>query len=280
MSRTQSLDESLSIASSSDVKAYLQQVLGNTDDLMMVPVRIAGMEGLLCYLKTMTSSVFMMDNIIKPMSQFTLETDEYLSSAIFEKLREACFGGLTTQWVERLEELTGKLLEGYAGLAVNDAEMILSIDVKNLETRSVDEPTTQTVVRGPKEGFTESAQTNMSLIRRRLFNERLRFDQYTVGKQTRTNVYVAYIEGNVDLKVIRRVKARLKQIEVQSLLDSGTLEELLRPRGFSLFPTIYSTERPDKTCALLIKNKLAIIVNGSPFVLIVPTVMNEFFSIS
>ncbi|MEW9702145.1 spore germination protein [Paenibacillus sp. SI8] len=270
-------DEDQSIQSLKQVHSYIQHVFGHTDDLVIVPVWVGEIEGLLCYLKTMTSKDFIMEHVIRPISSSSLCTVDICPTIVLEQLKDKYFGGLTSEFISHLQEIPGRLIAGNAALLIQNADRLLMLDVKNLNTRSVEEPTTQTVVRGPKEGFTESADTNMSLIRRRLLNENLRFEKFSLGDQSGTAVYLAYIDGGIDTEVLRKVRARLKTSKISSLFDSGSLEEILRPRKFSLFPTAYSSERPDSVCALLLEKRLALIVNGSPFILVVPAVMNDFF---
>ncbi|CAM4491017.1 spore germination protein KA [Paenibacillus endophyticus] len=268
---------SSTIQSLGHLRAHLKLVFGNTDDLAVTAVRVGEQKGLLCYLETMTNVPFMMDNIVKPLSHFSVNDPNGSADALLEEMNEKYYGGLSGTYIRDLKEFTQKLAVGQAGLAVEGASFTLMLDVKQLDVRSVAEPTTQTVVRGPKDGFTESADTNMSLIRRRLVNEKLRFEKYTVGNQSQTSVYLAYIDGALDVELLRRIRARLQTSLTSSVLDSGNIEELLRPRELSLFPTVYNSERPDAVCAAIMEAKVAIIVNGSPFVLVVPAVMNDFF---
>jgi spore germination protein KA len=274
---SQSQMDSQSIQSIDQVRSYVTDIFGKTDDLAVVAVRIGETSGLLCYLETMTSVPFIMDHIVRPLSHRNVIDDFSSSEAMLEGLMEKYFGGLSCELIDDLKELAHKLVAGYAGLAIDGASSILVLDVKKMDNRTVAEPTSQGVVRGPKDGFTESADTNMSLIRRRLINEKLRFEKYAVGAKSRTAVYIAYLEGGVDSKVLDKIRKRLQMSQMTSVMDSGNLEELLRPRSFSLFPTVYSTERPDAVCSSIMEAKAAIIVNGSPFVLVVPAVMNDFF---
>lgn len=274
---TVSKHQTIQISSVEQVKSCLQAAFGSTEDLALAAIRVGGSEGLLCYLKTMTSVSFMMDNVIQPLTY--LSPDEMNPSAgnVLEYVKERYYGGLSGEFLNDAQELPKRLMTGKAGLVLPGITSMLILDVVELDARSVEEPTTQSVVRGPKEGFTESAQTNMSLIRRRLINEQLRFDKYSIGEQSGTAVYLAYIEGQVDARVLRKVKRRLSMSKVKSLFDSGSLEEILRPSKFPLFPTSYNSERPDAICAKLLERRIAIIVNGSPFVLAVPAIMNDFF---
>ncbi|MFC4104081.1 spore germination protein [Paenibacillus xanthanilyticus] len=259
------------------VRTALQRTFGNTDDLALVSLRFCGKEGLLCYFTTLTSASFIMDYVIQPLAQAGDDLAGEDADALLKQVRERCLSGLSAELSGQLQVLPMKLGRGYAALFAEGARDCLLVDVKELVTRSVEEPTSQNVVRGPKEGFTESAATNMSLIRRRIRTDKLRFERYEIGEKTRTEVYLAYIEEEADEEVLRQVREQVSSCRMVSLFDSGSLESLFRPRGYWLFPTVYNSERPDSVCSCLLDKRIAVIVGGSPFVLVVPAIFRDFF---
>lgn len=173
------------------LKAELHHIFGDTNDLALVNLRICGKDSLLCYLTTMTNSSFVMDNVINPLIQASYTDTSIDKNDLLGTLSLKYLSGLTSHVEKEMNNLPRMLNSGYAAIVVEDVMQILFIDVNKLDTRAVSEPTTQNVVRGPKEGFTESAATNMSLIRRRIANEKLRFDKYEIGEKTSTPVYLA-----------------------------------------------------------------------------------------
>lgn len=259
------------------VKSALQLTFGKTDDLALASLRFCGRDGLLCYFTTLTSASFIMDYVIRPLALAGEALRDSQSSLLMGQVREQFLSGMNSELSDRLDVLPMKLGRGYAALFMEGGSQYLLVDVKELATRTVEEPTSQNVVRGPKEGFTESAATNMSLIRRRVMTDKLRFERYEIGEKTRTEVYLAYIEEEADAEVLRQVRERVLSCRMVSLFDSGSLESLFRPSGYWLFPTVYNTERPDSVCSCLLDKRVAVIVNGSPFVLIVPALFRDFF---
>ncbi|GLX67930.1 spore germination protein [Paenibacillus glycanilyticus] len=260
------------------VKQFFQSKFGQTTDLAVVSISIGSYEGLLCYLTTMTSSDFIKKQVLKELASPEVSSPP-TKEAVFQQLGNNHFAGLTHEVVTDLEQLPPKIVLGYGIILIEGVPMALAVDVRSLNSRSIEEPTTQNVVRGPKEGFTESADTNMSLIRRRFNNVNLRFEKFELGYMTHTAVYIAYLDGEVDTEIVDQVREKLKQSHIDSLFDSGRIEELLhsKGKGMQLFPTVYNSERPDAVCRHMTNKRIAIIVDGSPFVLVVPSIFTDFF---
>ncbi|HAF18073.1 MAG TPA: hypothetical protein DCG84_07040 [Peptococcaceae bacterium] len=173
-------------------------------------------------------------------------------------------------------KLLDLLLAGFAILFIDGAEKALAIEVKGWATRSVEEPKAEAFVRGPREGFTETLRTNTALIRRRIRTPKLRFDMLQIGSVTKTDVCVAYIDGLVNPATVKEVKQRLERIDTDSILESGYLEDFIRDNYRTPFALLDRTERPDKVAGCLVEGRVAILVDTTPFVLIVPAVFSEF----
>ena len=154
-----------------------------------------------------------------------------------------------------------------------------SLVIQKLQSRAVTEPTSQTVVRGPKDSFTENLRTNTSLIRARIQDSNLRLDSMKIGSVTQTDIGIMYIQGNADERIVEEVKERLKEIKVDGVLESNYIEEFIRDDRTTIFPLLLNTERPDAVVGNLLEGRIAIIVQGTPFVLIAPAIFSQFFSL-
>lgn len=152
----------------------------------------------------------------------------------------------------------------------------LMIGMKGWKDRGVQEPSAQTVIRGPKEGFTESIRTNTALIRRRIKDSNLWLENRVIGRITKTDVSIMYIKGIVDDKVVDEVRERLDRIDIDGILETGYIEDLIQDETYTPFPTIYNTERPDVVAAGLLEGRVAILVDGTPFVLLAPALFGQF----
>lgn len=161
------------------------------------------------------------------------------------------------------------LLEGYRTAII--------CETRGGEQRSVSEPSSQLVVRGPKDGFVESVATNISLIRRRIKSPKLHLEYMKIGTETQTHVALMYMKGIAGEDLIREVRERLHKIAIDEVLESGFIEELIQDKTFTPFPTIYNSERPDVAAGNLLEGRVVIIVDGTPFVLILPAVFTQFF---
>lgn len=168
-----------------------------------------------------------------------------------------------------LSGATAFLFDGYAGA--------LLVHTPGGEERSVEEPATETSVRGPREGFTELMRTNTAMVRRKVKDKRLRTEQLQIGRVTKTNVEVMHISGIADESLVTEVLIRLKRIDVDSILESGYIEEMIEDETYALFPTVANTERPDVVAANLLEGRVAVFVDGTPFVLLAPAVFIQFF---
>lgn len=169
------------------------------------------------------------------------------------------------------------LLSGDTIFLVDGYAHGLVIDNKHWEERGVTEAASQTVVRGPREGFSENVRTNTALIRRKIKDPNLWVETKVLGTYTKTNIAIMYINGIVNEKIVKEVHTRLDRINIDGILEGGYIEELIEDSPNSPFPTIINTERPDAVAAALLEGRIAIIIDGTPFVLIVPALFVQFF---
>ena len=174
-----------------------------------------------------------------------------------------------------LDEATLAILSGDTVLFVDGTDRVLSIGTRGWASRGIEEPITEAVVRGPREGFTENIRTNTALIRRRIRDPNLRLDVYQVGRRSKKDLIVAYIEGIIHPDIVREVNRRLKTIDMDDAPESGFIEQWIQDSFLSPFPTLMHTERPDKVSTSLLQGKVAILLDGTPFVLVAPVTFGQ-----
>lgn len=268
----------------SDLKANLalfRSLLGESYDIVIREFNFGSekqYEAALIYLKSLTDKAIINDSVIKPLmydSRFIAEPkDESLNMLEMSKSLLA---------VEEVtessspQEILDRFMSGYSILLVNGINKVLLINTSGGPTRSIDEPKTETVVRGPREGFTESLLTNTTLLRRKIKNINLSFETMILGDQTRTTICIAYIKGIVNPQLIQEIKRRLKLIKTDAILESGYIEQFIEDAPFSIFSTIANNEKPDTVAAEILEGRAAIFVEGTPFVLTVPMLFIESF---
>lgn len=194
-----------------------------------------------------------------------------------EVLSQSVLKAGSIQQHSRLDETLKAIISGSAVLLVDGYDRAFAIDLKHYPDRPVSPSEAETVVRGPRDSFTENGRTNTALIRRRIKHPNLRVETYSIGRISQTDVQVVYMQGIARESVVEEVRIRLSRIDIDAVLESGYIEELIQDSAFSPFPTVYHSERPDVIAAELLEGKIAILVDGTPFVLVVPALFVSFF---
>lgn len=170
------------------------------------------------------------------------------------------------------------LMSGFAMILLDGSNLALAVGLQGFTFRGVAEPETEVVQRGSREGFVEPMRINMTLIRRRIKNPKLKFETMQVGKISKTDICLCYINGIVSDEILSEVKKRLSNVNLDTVMASGYLVPYLENKGdMSLFSGVGTSERPDTVCGKIIEGRVAIIVDGTPSVLIVPHLFIEKF---
>lgn len=172
------------------------------------------------------------------------------------------------------------VLSGDTALFIDGIPKILIFGTRAWDKRAVAEPETEAAVRGAREGFTETMRTNTSLLRRRIRHENLRLETMKAGRRTNTDIVLAYIDDIVNKRTLEEVRLRIAAIDIDGILESGYIEEFIEDTPFSVFPQIEHTERVDKAAAAILEGRILILVDNTPFTLIVPTSFFQFIQAS
>lgn len=180
--------------------------------------------------------------------------------------------------VTDFDEVANGINSGNCALFVDTLNLAFDIEVKGFKQRSIDTPNNEVVIKGPHEAFVENIRTNTSLIRRIVNNENLIIENLEVGKITKTKCAVCYIKNITNTDLINEVKYRLNNLEVDSLLSAGELEQLIVDNNALGIPQTISTERPDKAAKYLLKGRVIVIVNGTPYGVIMPAILVDFLT--
>lgn len=176
-----------------------------------------------------------------------------------------------------ISQLVQGCLTGEVILLLDHSDQGLLVTCRGGDKRNVEEPSSESVIRGPREGFTECLRTNVSLIRRKIRNPALTFDSRVLGKKTRTSICVAYLKGTTNQSLIDNIQKRLDKIDTDAILESGYIEQYIEDAPFSIFSTVGYTEKPDTAAARILEGRVAILIDGTPFVLTAPFLFEESF---
>lgn len=183
----------------------------------------------------------------------------------------------TMKKVTTFKEAFSSVNIGDCALFVDTLPIAFVFDVKGFESRSISEPKNEIVVRGSQESFVEKLRTNTSMIRRLISNENLIIENTSVGKVSKTKIAICYIKDIANNDLVAEVKYRINNLSIDSIISSGQLEQLIQDNN-SLFPQIIASERPDKAANHLLEGRVVVLVNGSPYALIMPGVFIDFLS--
>jgi len=209
-------------------------------------------------------------NILQPLmllSNLDIKSDE---KDLVEYVKRHLLPQNQLIFTKKMQEVVDGVNFGGCGLFIDGVDIALVADVKGWEHRSVEKPTTELVLRGPQESFNEVLRSNTALIRKILKDENLICEDIIIGIRSKTPCSMLYIKDIVNNALVEEVRRRLKSIKIDYLMDSGELEQFIEDRPFLLTPQVSYTERPDMVAAALADGKVAIVVNGSPFVLLMP----------
>ncbi|MCU7744524.1 spore germination protein [Priestia sp. YIM B13446] len=172
--------------------------------------------------------------------------------------------------VHPIKEVISKVLTGSTALLIDGLSLALILGTSKVKTRTIEEPVSEALVRGPRIGFTESLSDNTSLLRGSGDIENLSLVKFQVGKRSKKDLVVAYIKEVVNPELVEEVEKRIKKIDLDNVPESGYVEQLIEDNYLSPFPQVQNTERPDRVIAALMEGRVAILLDGTPFALIAP----------
>lgn len=225
----------------------------------------------------MTNTDLINDFILEPLmvaSELKIDdSTESLEEFISHQLLPHCQVNIERSYRKVIDEIN----YGGCGLFVDGVAVGFASDVKGWAHRGVEKPNNEIVIKGSQEAFNEQLRTNTAHIRRRIKDENLIMESVKLGKKSQTPCDIVYIKTVANDMLVGEVRRRLKSINVDYLLDTGVLEQLIEDKTFFPSPQMISTERPDYVSEMLINGRVAIIVAGSPNVLVVPVTAYELF---
>ncbi|MHA6534334.1 spore germination protein [Paenibacillus sp. BAC0078] len=219
--------------------------------------------------------------VLQPlMERATQKRTDITPEAAFSMIKDQMLPVGGVKEGKTLEALLSMLFDGYTLILFNGLQTALAADTSGWEKRSINEPTSQGVIRGPKEGFTENLRTGTAMLRRRLKTSDLRIEEYKIGQRTQTGIALVYLHGIASEQVLTEVRRRLNAINTDSILESNYIEEFIQDGGLTPFPTIQNTERPDALAGGILEGQIGIIIDGTPFALLAPSTFFNFFQSS
>lgn len=256
--------------------SHINEMSGNSSDITTRIIKIAQKKVGYIYLESVSSDDKVSDFLVRGLTNDSKEVNFNLFEALFEELKNTIVNS-NLKTTDNYDDLFYYLASGYTGIVVDGESKAIVVETRKQLDRGVVEATSEAIIRGPKDSFTENHNSNIGLIRKRIKDPHLWFQDVKVGKRTKTKVTISYFSDIVDQDKIEMIKERLNKIDIDGILDSGYLREFLTKSKFGDFPRMISSERPDLACSSLLEGKIVILVENSPFVLILPGLFVDFF---
>lgn len=230
----------------------------------------------LVYADNMVKHEYLSQFVLRPLLKAELpkglrgeELARYLAEQVIEADSSECITGYS--------QIGDKIMGGVGVLLVDGCPLGLVVDAQGWAKRTVTEPPSESVVRGPRLGFSEDLGVNISLVRLQIASPNFKTRFVQVGEQTKTRVAILYLDNVTSLDLVDEVQRRIEEITIDAVLDSGYIQEYIRDAPYSPFPTIGHTERPDVAAAKILEGRVAVLVDGSPFALTMPYLLVEAF---
>ncbi|KAF6636716.1 MULTISPECIES: spore germination protein [Paenibacillus] len=253
-----------------DNKNTLETVLGlgETFDVVFREMTLGGRHTGYLFLNTFAKDQIMLE-VLK---RLTYLTPDNLSSDGLQAYFENFIPHIQVEKTDKMSVVINKVLTGMSAFFMEGERFSLILDTRNYPVRSPEEPSLERVVRGARDGFTETMLTNVGLVRRRLRDPGLKFEAMQVGRRTRTDVCLGYIDDIVDKVMVDTVRDKIKNVNLDGIpLADKQLEETIINKGWNPYPLVRYSERPDVVASHIMEGRLVIFVDTSPSVMILPT---------
>ncbi|QUH25256.1 spore germination protein [Serpentinicella alkaliphila] len=257
--------------------------LGKSDDLIFRYFNISTQpytKAVVIYIESMVDDKSLQSSVLDPLinelAQRTTEDRIYLKSKI-HTLIEQSLSISKLSFKKNLSEAINELVIGNSLLLIDKVPYVVSVNTLKADNKESTEPQTEKVVKGPQQGFVESINTNCLMLRRRIKSPNLIFKNFKVGRQTQTDIRIVYLCNIADLNIVDELCDRINRIDVDGFVSSASIEEYINDNPINLFHTTFYSERPDRVQSLLLEGRIAIICDGTPFVIIVPAIISDFF---
>ncbi len=268
-------------ASIEEAEEWFRKELAGNGDIVFRELMIGGPEGqeaVLIYMSgNVDKSVFNL-NVIKPLMLYESSLDRAGGSNEYvKKIMGCCLNVGRIKAIHSRKVARDEIFQGKAALLINNIAQIILIEVSGEKTREISEPENEKTLRGSKEGFIEDIWNNIALIRKTISDPTLKVETFKVGRRTKTSLGLVYIESLAEDKLVNEAKKRIKSIDIDGILANGYVEAFLEDNPYSPFPQALGTEKPDKVAAALLEGRIAIFLDRTPLVLLVPAQFVQFF---
>lgn len=260
-----------------DIEKIVEQLKTDTNNIGDIVYRkkyIGKTKLYIIYNEPLASSDKISDFIVRSLNRIA---DSKINSKKLLQSIENNISNFKVKIISNYQDVCFYLHRGFTIILVDGDSSALALETKADLARGISTPDTENTLRGSKDAFVEDYQKNIGLIKKRIRSNDLWIDNVVIGRYTNTQVGVLYVNGVVKQELVDIVKKQLEKIDISGIVNSELLKNLIENENKSVFPTIMTTERPDVVSNALIEGKVVIIVDNSPYALVLPAVLNDFF---
>ena len=256
---------------------YFRKAFDSSVDLTIREININGTSAAVITIESMVNGGDFGITVLNPILNSNIPL-ELSSEQKFKLISDSITSASEQVVLYDFESAFHRAMSGFALFLIDGYDKILALGVQGFKYRSVSEPSTEVMQHGSKEGFVEAIKPNISLIRRRIKNPKLKFESLELGTVSKTDICLCYIRDTVSPRILNKLRDKLNRVNLETLLAPGYLTSYLDDsKGFSFFNGATTTERPDTVCAKIAEGRVAILVDGTPGALIVPYLFVEYF---
>lgn len=266
---------------------YLKLLLDNCVDAIFKPFNFGqdkNTQALLIFFDGLVDRNEIENNILRPLmlelNMMNKKNPEKNAQSILQAIQNQVLSIAELKQIKTLQELCHSISSGDTVILIDGFSIALVAGTRKWEGRSIATPENESVVRGPKDGFTETLRFNTASLRRRLKSTSFKIEPFVLGRITKTDAVICYIDTIAPKSLVDKVKDRINEIDIDGVLDTGVIEEFIEDHSITIFSQAEYTEKPDRVTAHLLEGRVAIMVDGSPMALVVPTSFPRFLNAS
>ena len=252
----------------------IKEISGNSSDVMINRFVSGGIQCALVCCEGMISTAVITELILEPVTSIGAKKD---SHELFHYIQQNMLMSTDRPEIYDYGMFFRLLNSGFAVLIAEGIGMALGFGVQGYAVRSISEPSGEGNIMGSHEGFVETVRTNMSMIRRRIKSPELVMELFVKGEKSQTDLCLCYMQDRVPKELLQKIYNSLDKIELETILTTGYVRPFLENRSFELFSSTGTTERPDVLCSKLIEGRVAVLIDGVPFAIVIPRLFCESF---
>ena len=257
-----------------DIINKIKKETNNNTDIIYRLKYINNKKIYIVYSESLTSSSDISNNIIRSLDLIEKRYKNNIN--LYNIIKNDITNSKVTE-LNNSKDITYYLNSGFTIILINNENKYLAFETRRNLSRGISNPATETTLRSATDAFVEDIQTNTGLIKRRIKTNNLWKIDTTIGSETKTSISIFYLNNITDKKLVKVIQQRIENINIDAIIDIGTIKNQIENETKSLFPTISTTERPDRACNALLEGKIVIIIDTLSFVLILPYFFNDNF---